>query len=204
MTDDYYAKDNKLTDAQIDSEISQKQASVQTARDTYQWFKRASAAGQEIAATYHLKENWSWFKKEYIDPKPIAYKIDGFVTQVTTTTEDSENIKTPPQIHKKMNEKGHTDNQIWQMHMDLCKKYIDKMTLEIKKLQKEKAHNELCLQQIRKINALPPTLKMDSVLRYETAIERQMYQAIKQLERIQRLRCGDTVPAPVQLDVNLR
>jgi hypothetical protein len=204
MTDDYYAKDNKLTDIQIDDAISQKQGDIETARDQYQWLKRASAAGQEIATTYHLQDNWNWLKKEFIVPKPIVHEIDGFVTEVTTSTEDSVNIKTPEQVHKKMNEKGYNDKQIWQVHMNLCQKYIDKTMLEIKKLQKDKADNELRLQRIRKINSLPPTLKMDSVLRYETAIERQMYQAIKQLERIQRLRCGDTVPAPVQLDVNLR
>ena len=43
---------------------------------------------------------------------------------------------------------------------------------------------------------------MDNFLRYETAIERQLYKAINQLERLQRMRTGDHVPPPVQVDVN--
>ena len=43
---------------------------------------------------------------------------------------------------------------------------------------------------------------MDNFLRYETAIERQLYKAINQLERLQRMRAGDHVPAPIQVDVN--
>ena len=202
-TDDYYAKDGKLTDAQIDAVIAQRQAAVKTARDQYQLFKRSCEAGQEIATTYHLKENWEWLKKEFIDPKDIVHKIDGYPTvKFGLTTEDSLNIKTPPQIHKKMLAKGHTDKQIWQVHMDFCQKYSDKATREIKKLQKDKADNELHLQRIRKTGSLPSKLEMDNLLRYETAIERQMYQAVRELERLQRLRAGDYVPAPMQLDIN--
>jgi hypothetical protein len=35
------------------------------------------------------------------------------------------------------------------------------------------------------------------------AIERQVYKAINQLERLQRLRSGDSVPAPVEVDVDV-
>jgi len=40
-------------------------------------------------------------------------------------------------------------------------------------------------------------------LRYEGAIERQLYKALNQLERLQRLRLGDNVPAPVEVDVDI-
>jgi hypothetical protein len=46
-------------------------------------------------------------------------------------------------------------------------------------------------------------LKIDRLLRYERAIERQLYKAINQLERQQRLRVGDNVPAPVAVDVDV-
>ena len=49
---------------------------------------------------------------------------------------------------------------------------------------------------------LPPKAEMDNLLRYETANNRQMNQAINQLERMQRRRAGDHVPAPVQVDIN--
>ena len=204
MTHDYYRPDGKLTDAEIDEEIAQKQTEIKTAHEQYRLFKRAGASGRDVATSYHLKENWKWLKKEFIDPKDIVHKMDGYPTvRVGLTTEDSLNIKTPPQIHKKMLEKGYTESQIWQVHMDFCQKHINKTTRQIKKLQADKADNKLHLQRIQKTSSLPPRLEMDNLLRYETAIERQMYQAIRELERLQRMRAGDHVPAPIQMDLNI-
>ena len=42
---------------------------------------------------------------------------------------------------------------------------------------------------------------MDRILRYETNLERQMYRAMSQLERLQRLRKGEVVPAPLAIQV---
>lgn len=44
--------------------------------------------------------------------------------------------------------------------------------------------------------------RMDTFLRYETTIERQLYRAIDQLERLQRQRAGDYVPPPVKVGVS--
>ena len=44
-----------------------------------------------------------------------------------------------------------------------------------------------------------PKFEMDNFLRYETAIEHQLYKAINQLVS---LHAGDHVPPPVQVDVN--
>ena len=43
---------------------------------------------------------------------------------------------------------------------------------------------------------------IDRILRYETTINRQLYQAVNQLERLQRLRKGDNVPAPLNVQVS--
>jgi hypothetical protein len=40
-------------------------------------------------------------------------------------------------------------------------------------------------------------------LRYETALERQIYKALNALERLQRIRLGEKLPLPVSLEVNL-
>jgi len=42
---------------------------------------------------------------------------------------------------------------------------------------------------------------IDRILRYQTTINRQLYQAINQLERLQRLRKGDNVPAPLNVQL---
>ncbi|MEI8314442.1 MAG: hypothetical protein WCG79_03225 [Verrucomicrobiota bacterium] len=41
-------------------------------------------------------------------------------------------------------------------------------------------------------------------IRYESAIENKLYRALNQLERLQRMRGGELIPAPVTLDVGLR
>jgi hypothetical protein len=49
--------------------------------------------------------------------------------------------------------------------------------------------------------SLPLGPKLDRILRYETSIQRQLAYAINQLERLQRARKGEHVPAPVSVQV---
>lgn len=51
---------------------------------------------------------------------------------------------------------------------------------------------------------LPSPAALDKILRYETKLERQMFRAMAQLERIQRMRRGEAVPAPVAVTVTER
>jgi hypothetical protein len=51
---------------------------------------------------------------------------------------------------------------------------------------------------------LPPKEALDKILRYETKLERQMFRAMAQLERLQRMRLGEAVPPPVTLEVSDR
>ena len=41
-------------------------------------------------------------------------------------------------------------------------------------------------------------------MRYETTLERQLYRAMNQLERVQRRRQGDVVPPPLTMEVSER
>jgi hypothetical protein len=43
---------------------------------------------------------------------------------------------------------------------------------------------------------------IERIFRYQTTINRQLFQAMNQLERLQRLRKGDNVPAPLALQVS--
>jgi hypothetical protein len=49
---------------------------------------------------------------------------------------------------------------------------------------------------------LPSREAIEKFLRYETAIERQLYRAMSQLERLQRQRQGDFVPLPISVDLS--
>jgi hypothetical protein len=46
--------------------------------------------------------------------------------------------------------------------------------------------------------SLPPTDATDKILRYESHLDRQLYRAMDQLERLQRQRRGESVPPPPQ------
>ena len=50
--------------------------------------------------------------------------------------------------------------------------------------------------------SLPAEGSAEKTLRYETAIERQMYRAINQLERLQRQRRGEPVPPSINVEVS--
>jgi hypothetical protein len=45
--------------------------------------------------------------------------------------------------------------------------------------------------------------RLDRLIRYEGAIERQFYRAMHQLERLQRLRAGQIIPPPLAIDIDL-
>jgi hypothetical protein len=52
--------------------------------------------------------------------------------------------------------------------------------------------------------SLPPAIATDKLLRYEAHLDRQLYRAMDQLERMQRQRWGDNVPPPVNINLGQR
>jgi len=51
---------------------------------------------------------------------------------------------------------------------------------------------------------LPSAETLEKILRYEVKLERQMYRAMAQLERVQRMRRGEAIPAPLSVDISDR
>ena len=49
--------------------------------------------------------------------------------------------------------------------------------------------------------ALPPVEAVENLVRYETHIDRQLYRAMNQLERLQRMRGGENIPPPLNITV---
>jgi hypothetical protein len=49
---------------------------------------------------------------------------------------------------------------------------------------------------------LPSADTLDKILRYETTLERQLYRAMNQLERLQRRRNGEFVPPPISMEMS--
>ena len=50
-------------------------------------------------------------------------------------------------------------------------------------------------------DVLPSAEVLDKILRYESALERQLYRAMNQLERLQRRREGEDVPPPLTMQL---
>jgi hypothetical protein len=52
--------------------------------------------------------------------------------------------------------------------------------------------------------SLPPADATDKLLRYEAHLDRQLYRAMDQLERLQRQRGGENVPPPFNINLGRR
>jgi len=82
---------------------------------------------------------------------------------------------------------------------------IDKKLRQLERSQENCRQHEESEEQANQAAAvLPDEATLNKILRYETALERQLYQAMHQLERLQRRREGENIPAPMTLDVSAK
>ena len=80
---------------------------------------------------------------------------------------------------------------------------IDKQLEKISELERSVIEREnLAVDAEARSFSLPPADATDKLLRYEAHLDRQLYRAMDQLERLQRQRRGEAVPPP--LNINLR
>jgi hypothetical protein len=83
--------------------------------------------------------------------------------------------------------------------------FLDCKITEFQRLRQCLIEEDLHEEQARQAAAVLPSGKvLDKILRYETKLERQLYRAIAQLERVQRLRNGEHVPAPLSVQISER
>ena len=79
-----------------------------------------------------------------------------------------------------------------------------KMTLKNLDRPERKLHNQerINLEIVRQRLSIPQASELETIQRYETAIKRDMYRAIDQLERLQRRRRGEPPPPTVNVNVS--
>jgi hypothetical protein len=188
-TEDFYSRESNKTDEEIDREIERDKEAAESWKQDKKDFARMHKAGKPLEKIYDWGENWEWLEQKY------DYLVAG--------DEDYEGFD-PESLRKSLNSHANwSDDQIWQAHIELCDEKINDHKKEIAELEKQKHRNKLRLQVIRKLGNIPSRHELDRLLRYEGAIERQLYRALNQLERLQRLRAGDNVPPPIEVDVGV-
>jgi len=187
--DKYYEPDRsggrgtRSPDDQIDAKISQAQELRQEWQSDKNQFTKMRKDGKDLQEIYDWEQNWDWF-----------------YDKAAKTVEDVSD-ESPASMRASLNKAGWTDDAIWQGHIDVCTEQMEVQAQTIRDLQKQKQDNKLALQVHKKIGSIPDMYDLDRLLKYEGSIEKQFYKAIDQLERLQRLRAGDNVPAPVNIDL---
>ena len=84
---------------------------------------------------------------------------------------------------------------------DLFTEYIETRIKEIETLKLALRDKELEIERMPLINGVLDEDELNKLLRYETAIEKQFYKALTELERIQRTKGGEVMPLPISLEI---
>jgi hypothetical protein len=84
-------------------------------------------------------------------------------------------------------------------------KFLDEKIRNLQFWEEQRSSREEAEEQARQAAAvLPADTTLDKILRYEAALERQIYRAMNQLERLQRRRQGEVIPAPMAMEIAAR
>ena len=195
-TDDFYNRENRdgkkayKSPEEIEKEIEEAQKAIQYWKKDFKDLSKMYKAGKSLKDIFDWEDNWGYLqdsvahlfseeriKYDYVEPEELSELL--------------------------VKEKDWTEKQIWERLIEICPEQADKHRNRINDLEKENQKNELKLQVLKKLGNIPHKEELDRLLRYESAIERQFYKALNQLERMQRLRSGDNVPPPVEVDVEV-
>ena len=193
-TDDYYSETKwhgervNKTDGEIEHEIGEEREAIREWENDKKNLRRMHQEGRSLEEIYDWEANWSW----------LADKVSDLLE------EDFEEGIEPKELRESLNSKANwSDDRIWETHVRICDERIQHHRGRVVALRKEKEKNRLRLQVVKRLGNIPSKDELERLLRYEGAIERQFYKALNQLERAQRLRLGDNIPAPVEVDLNV-
>jgi len=90
-------------------------------------------------------------------------------------------------------------------HKEEVMKYLDRQISQIGFCMDRREEREDAEERARQSAAVLPSAEvLEKILRYETALERQLFRAMNQLERLQRRRLGENIPAPLTMDISAR
>jgi hypothetical protein len=143
--------------------------------------------GKSISETFECVECWKYLSARAASAlKAAGHHIPSF----------------PPTLHEAVQSiLKWSDQESWQNLLAATDDGIEDDRMMIELYQEEKADNRLALEVFRLSRSLPESDDTDRLLRYETAIERQLYRALDHLERLQRQRRGERLPPPLRVEV---
>jgi hypothetical protein len=83
--------------------------------------------------------------------------------------------------------------------------FIDRELCMVQWARRDCEKREAAEEEARQAAAVLPSAEvLEKIMRYETALQRQLYRALAQLERLQRMRQGEAVAAPMMVEVSER
>lgn len=177
------------TDQEIKQEIQQAKEETKNWQKDKDHLIRLHKENTPLEKIYDWEGNWDWLYEK--------------VSHLLPEMDEDERLG-PKEIRELLNTHARwSDEQIWQAHIELCDERARYLKGQIDKLRQEPEKNRLKIQVITKLGSIPSKDELDRLLRYEGAIERQLYKAMNQLERLQRMHSGEKVPAPVAVDVDV-
>jgi len=193
-TDRYYnstswgGKKEHKTDNEIEKEIAEIDGYIQAWEDDKADLAKLRKSGKSLESIYDWEDNWECLLERVMETSELDVKAD----------------LTPRQLHEFLKKQADWDDKrICRELMEICDEKIAYYQEQIQNLKKQKSENRLRLEVIKKLGSIPTRQELDRLLRYEGAIERQFYKALNQLERLQRLRLGDNVPAPFEMNIDV-
>ncbi len=84
-------------------------------------------------------------------------------------------------------------------------KYLDQRIRDCGFWMDRRQEREDAEERARQTAAVLPSAEvLEKIPRYQTALERQLFHAMNQLERWQRRRLGENIPAPLTMDVSAK
>ena len=187
---DWGSRRENKTEQEIERAIEDNKNWIKDWKKDKRDLKKLHKEGKPLEEIYDWEENWDWLQD----------RVRGSLMEAGIRDDSLE----PKQLKEFLiNKKGWNEEDIWQVLIEICDERITHHEDTITGLEKERKRNQLKLQVIERLGNVPSKEELERLLRYEGAIERQFYKALNQLERVQRLRSGDKIPPPLEVDLDV-
>jgi hypothetical protein len=100
------------------------------------------------------------------------------------------------------NADGLSPEELKETHQTAVERYIESMLMDYAQLSGERQNREEKEETAQQAaDVLPSAEVLEKIMRYEGSLDRQLYRAMNQLERLQRRRGGESLSAPLMMDV---